>query len=278
MKLTITKSLIIGTLFLASGLLAQEVTEYERVYYLNPETFDGPEYGIIIKNVVAQNDHCKFGLKLTNNTNDYLVYIPKESTFNYSFGDKHPSQKEFMIQPNGSKSKTLKVDGGDQFLQKSFKVNFDGLYKIPVDGKVAEVSDFKLPASTNSFTSGNFKVSLKKYDASTREAKAIFECTYLGDDVALVSPAQLSVTATRKKSDELVTYANDYKKSDAVLLRKGDKTKITAVFHIPGKIVDMQFATMHIVWNDTFMETTQTPLNSAGMEFVMNEPLTKEKN
>jgi len=276
MKRTITLSLAL--LFLGiSPLFGQDVSGFERVYYTTPNSIETDDYTLDVKNAVAQADHCKLGMKIVNNTNDFLLFKSKESSFKYSFGEKHPTVKPIYIKPNGSKTRTLQVGGSEQYLQQRFSVEMSGIYRIPVDGMITEAPDFKLPASTNSFTVGNFKVVLRKYDASTREAKAIFECTYIGDAVGLVNPANLSVRATAKKTEEELMYANDSKNSDPQILNKGDKIKFDATFHIEGRIVDMQFATMFIVWNDTFMETEEIPLDAETFDIEMNEELTNAK-
>ena len=45
------------------------------------------------------------------------------------------------------------------------------------------------------------------------------------------------------------------------LLEDGDKFNVQAVFHIPGKIVDMQFANLMIDWRDAFVSTKLNPTN-----------------
>lgn len=281
MKLNNAIMLLVVLVLLAGPSFAQSVTGYEKVYYTNPEMVspDGDQdISFEFKNAVAQFDHCKFGIKIVNNTSDYLVFDSQKSSFSYPFGDKHPTVKPIMIKPNKAKTKTLLVKGGEDFLQKSFDFNLLGaIWKIPVNGDAVTADDFVLPAAKNSFTAGDFKVVLKKYSATTKEAKAIFECTYTGNKIGLINPSNLSVTAERKKSNETVTYANDDKKGETSIVRKGEKIKVTAVFHIPGKIVDMQFAQMNIIWNDTFVETTEIPIEGPQVHFEMNEALTQEK-
>ena len=272
-----TKSIIGAFLLCVTSAIGQDVEGFERVYYTTPAPIDVTDYTLEVKNPVAQADHCKMALKIANTSNDFILYKSLETTFNYSFGTPHPDNKPILVKPNDSKTRTLTVNGGDKFLQKTFTVEVGGVYKIPVDGTTTEVPNFQLPASTNSVTSGNFKIELKKYSASTKEAKAEFEVTYLGNEVALVNPANLSVKAKRNKSEEEVTYANDDKKGEAEILRKGEKVTVTAVFHIPGKIVDMQFAVMHILWNNTFVETSEVLLPVQTFTFEMDEALTTEK-
>lgn len=277
MSISTTKSIITGVFLYSTTLFAQEVAGYERIYYSAPESVEQEDVDYSFRNAVAQYDHCKAALTIENNSNDYLLYKSDESTFKYEFGEKQPRVKPFYIAPSEKKTKTLQVQGAEQYLQRAFEIELGGLYRIPLEGKTITAPDFKLPAATNSFKMENFKVTLKKYTASTKEAKAIFEVTYTGDDVAVLNPANLSVTAERKKSNEMVTYANDNKKSKPIIVHKGETVKITAVFHIPGKIVDMQFADMTILWNDTFVESKEIKVNAPVVKFDMDEALTKEK-
>ena len=277
MKLNITKSLLTLVIIGATSVFAQDVSGYEKVFYNSPDNQSNDNCELTISKVVSTSEYSKLGLKISNSSSDFLFYNSKESTFTFPFGDKHPVEKAVYIKPGGSKTKTLSVNGGDQFLQKQYSVNIAGLYRIPMDGETTPVDNFKLPASSNSMTAGNFKIALQKYDASTKEAKAVFECTYTGDKVAIVNGSNLSVTATNKKTNEDVVYANDNKKSKPQILNPGDKVKVTASFHIPGKIVDMQFATMNILWNNTFVETEAIPMDAFVFNLEMNEAMTEEK-
>lgn len=263
-------------IFITSISFSQKNDNYEKIYYENPETSSSDMFGISLKNIVSQKDHCKMSVKITNNTSDFLLVEPQNSKFKYPEFEKNPSIKDFFVKPNKSKSKTFMVNGGDEFLQESFSVNIGNVFHVP-QGTKDEAPDFKLPASKNSFETANFKVNLVKYSASTKEAKAIYEVTYVGNEIAILNPANLSVSAQRRKSDEIVTYANDNKKAEPIILRKGDNAKIVAVFHIPGKIVDMQFATMNIQWNDTFTESTLVLLPQTSFDIKINQPLTEEK-
>ena len=277
MKRSITFSILSVFLLGTSALIAQNVTEFERLYYFDPDPIEEGDYNFNAKNVVAEASLSKFALTIENNSSDFLLYTPKESAFKYSAGEKSVDLKPYFIDPGKKKTKTIKADGGDQFRQKNFSFDLGGLYQIPSNGNITEAPEFQLPANKNSFTVGNFKVNLRKYDASTREAKAAFEVTYTGDDFAIINPANLSVKAKHKKTGDELMYANDDSKADQVILQKGEKTKFNAVFHIEGRIVDMQFAIMFIQWNDTFVETKAELLDTITFDFEMNEALTKEK-
>jgi hypothetical protein len=280
MKKATTLPMIAGLMFISFASLAQEITNYETVYYTDPQEVEIPEntgVKVEIKNVVAVKESAKLAMKITNDSKDIIIFEPSESTFKYEFGDVHPKEKEIIIAPGKSKSKTINVSGGDKFRQEAFSIETSGMSLVEVEGNTVQAENFQLPASRNNMNAGNFEIVLKSYKASTAEAHAIFEVTYTGDKIGLVNSSNLSVRAKKNKSEEEVTYANDYKDSDIELLRKGEKTKFHAVFHIEGRIVDMQFATMNIEWNDTFVESEATPMDTATVPVTWDAVLTNSK-
>lgn len=281
MNKTVTKfSFLLGT-FVSLSAFGQTLDKYETVYFQDVQTQNVPSenanLSVDIKNVVAQKDNAKFALKVSNDGEDFILFNPKESTFKIASQEIHPDEKSIVIEPTKNKSRTINITGGPDLRVENFEYVTGGFYQIPVSGTTAEAEDFQLPASKNSFTVGNFNVVLKNYKATTAEAKAQFEVTYKGKDAAIVSPSNLSVRAKKNKSDEEVTYANDEKKGDAELLFPGDKLKFNATFHIEGRIVDMQFATMHIIWNDTFVETKSEPLESTTIPISWDPGVTEAK-
>ncbi len=276
MKITTNLFLLIG--LTTTTLFAQEVTGYEKVAYYSPADIEVEGVSISSKNAIAQADHSKMAFTVENTSTDLIMYDSKESEFVFEFGKSKPDVKSFILSPGDKKTKTLLVKGDGNYLQKGFKLEVKGLYKIPINGTVTAADQFQLPASMNNFTAGNFKVQLKKYDASTKEATAVFECTYIGDGIGLVDASSLSVTTNRNKSTEQITYANDDKKADIEILKKNESIDFKAVFHIPGKIADMQFATMKVNWNNTFVETSAEPIEAPILQFDMDEATTKSVN
>lgn len=281
MNKTFTQITAIAGLLISSITFGQALDKYETVYYQEPQPQDlsGENINVTldIKNIVAQKDNAKFALKVINNGEDFIMFIPKESTFKYASGEMHPDEKTIIVEPTKNKSKTINVVGGQELRVENFEYVANGFYRVPVDGTVAEAEEFQLPAAKNNFTAGNFNVVLKSYKATTAEAKAQFEVTYKGKDIAIVNPANLSVRAKKNKSEETVMYANDEKKSDPEILMPGDKMKFNATFHIEGRIVDMQFATMHIIWNNTFTETKAEPIESLTFPMSWDPGVTEGK-
>lgn len=280
MKKATTLPIIAGLILCSFTSKAQEITNYQTIYYADPQEVEIPEntgVKVEVKNGVAVKDNAKVAFKITNDSKDIIIFQPNEMAFQYEHGAVKPNEKVMVIAPGKDKSRTINVNGGDKFRQEKFTIETSGMYSVAVAGNAVQAEDFQLPAARNNFKAGNFEVTLKSYKATTDEARAIFEVTYTGDRIGLVNSANLSVRAKKNKSEEEVTYANDDKKSDIELLRKGETAKFNAVFHIEGRIVDMQFATMFIQWNDTFVESDATPMESASIPVVWDAGLTHAK-
>ena len=56
------------TLFIAGIALTSQaqLTGYEKVYYQDIEVIDTDVQNVLAKNIVAQADHCKLGLRIEN--------------------------------------------------------------------------------------------------------------------------------------------------------------------------------------------------------------------
>ena len=271
MKITFSTLLFIA---ISAVSFSQKTNDYEKITYTVPEDITTNEYSISTKNVVSTKEYCKLAITITNKTDDILMFMPKQGTFKFEFGDRKPDAKNFYIMPHNSKTKTLTVKGGDKFLQEKFSAKFGLLIHISTKEEVVPTPNYTIPATKNSFKTGDFNVVLKKYTASTKEAKAVFECTYNGPTIAVVNPIHLAVSATNKDG-VVVIYANDNKKNKPTPLINGEKVKISAVFHIPGRIVDMQFATMEILWNDTFIITKPITYHIPQVKFEINKSLSE---
>ncbi len=267
--------LILASILFASTLLkAQKVDPKHENHFKVPEPIETEEITIKLFDIQAQSEFCKLAIKVTNNTNDFILFEKGASTFNFDFGKFSDPKKEIIIRPNKSKKKVLTAKGGTQFHVEKFNMTIDGFSLVPVKGTVSEMEDFQVPASKNSISTDAFKVNLKKSSLRTQEAYLIFECVYQGDKIAMVDPSKLVI----KVDDTDKEYANDNKKSESKLLRKGDKVKIKAIFHIPGRIADMQFANMTILWKDTFVESEAKKLQKHEVEFNLDRGLTIGKN
>ena len=244
-------------------------------YYLDVEdAIETKEVTLQFTNGVSRLDFLKFKTKFINNTNDFLLVDASEFTIETDGIEHHPKEKAFILDPNDSKSKTIDVKEGEGFIAKAFEVSPDGFARISTDGVPAQMEPFQLPASTNNLESGSFEVNLKRLKQETKETWAVFSIKYTGDDYAILDPSRISV-----KTEDGDQYANEFRKTKTILLEKGDSKTVDAVFHIPAKVVDMQFAKLFVLWGECMVETKAEPFEiGESVTFQLDETLTEEKN
>lgn len=225
-------------------------------------------------NGVSRVDMCKFKTKFTNNTSDFLLIDPSKFTIETDGIEHKPKEKAFILDPNEKKSKTIDVKEGEGLRAESIEVTPAGFSRISVDGTPIKMEQFRLPATDNVMKSGSFEVNLKNLKQETKETWAKFEIRYNGDDFAIIDPSRISVLTENGEK-----YANDDRKSKTILLKQGDSKTINAIFHIPAKVVDMQFAKLFVQWGDCMVETKAVPFDvDESVTFEVDEILTAEKN
>jgi hypothetical protein len=247
--------------------------KYEH-HFKVPAAITTDEFNLEFFNIQSQAEFCKLAVKITNNTNDFIVFDKVASKFNFDFGQFSDKKKDILIQPNDSKKKVLEANGHTAFQVEKFSIDFDGFSLVPIKGTVSEMEDFQVPASKNMIETDLFKVALKKSSLRTQEAVLIFECTYLGNKIGLINPSKLVIKVDGAEKE----WANDNRKEGSQMLKKGDKVKLKAIFHIPGRIADMQFANMTILWKDTFVETEAKKLAGHSVNFEIDPGMTNGKN
>jgi len=249
--------------------------KYEH-HFKVPASVSTDEYSLEFSNVESQAEFCKFAVKVTNKTNDFLIFNKGASVFNFEFGQFSEKNKDIIIKPNGSKKKVLQADGNTRFQVEKFDVDFDGFTLVPVKGTVSEMEDFQVPASTNTVSSDLFDVKLnpKKTSLKTQGSVLQFECTYKGDEIGLLDASKIVIKVEGTEKE----YANNDAKSDVKMMKRGDKIKFKTKFFIPGRIADMQFANMIISWKDAFVETKAKKLSGQKVNFEIDRGMTNGKN
>jgi hypothetical protein len=248
-------------------------TDPEHTIYYAEVLTETNDVNVEIKDGVSRIEFSKFKIKLSNKTTDYIVYKPKESILKISGSDFFPNDRVLLIEPSDKGGRVLDIKGNGKNLHvDEYQFVLAGLYKIKADAPSIEVPNFKLPASINDVTSGNFKIELLKINKETKETVAKFKVTYTGKGYGLVNPNKLGV-----KIDNGQEFANA-KKQDAFLLAPGESDTFTALFTIPGKIADMQFANMEILWRNTFSESDLQKLEGLTIDIKIDEGKTAAKN
>ncbi|MES2593246.1 MAG: hypothetical protein V4608_15290 [Bacteroidota bacterium] len=269
-KILITLAAITCTV---SAALAQKEIKYEKLYYKNA-TAENSEVSILIDNAVSTAGETKLKLKITNKTNDYIIYKPEESIFIINGKEMKPKEKWLILSPNESDFKVVNMKGENYNAVKNYAFTVAGLYKVTVGDKAITAPDFKLPPSKNDFKAGNFDCSLVKVYKETDATDAKFKCTYTGNNVGFIYPAKIAV-----KMPDGNDYANAKAKSKPVMLMKGEEDTFTLHWDKfnGGKAMDMQFVEMMIKWNDAFAEGTTEKMKSETIQLEFDQATSDAK-
>jgi hypothetical protein len=256
----------------------------KHVNYFKDASADTKDVKVEIQDAVAMMEFAKFKLRLTNNTNDYILYKPQESLFKLETGDFVPQDKKtIVLQPLDKESKVLDIKAPKKDAHvDAFKFKLDGLYKVATNVSPTEAPNFLIPASNNDFIAGNFKVEMLALDKSTGKAAVKFKVTYTGEGMGLVEPTKvgMKIPTNQKYSNAGNTgqiFANE-KKEKGILLAKGESENFTVFFSIEGKIADMQFANAELLWRDTFKDCKMTKIEGTTIDVTLDAGLTEGKN
>lgn len=252
---------------------AQKVDPKHENHYRDVPTIETDELSVDLLDAHSQMGFTLLRAKITNKTSDYIIFKTGEVVFKYEHGEYKPKSKMVIIEPKGHTSKTLKVTGDDKFHVESLTLVLNGFYILSSTGVTQDAPDFQLPPSVNDFSAGPFNCKLNKIKKETQETIAQFKCDYQGDHMGLVNPSKLVV-----RTEDGREYANVKRKAETKVLEQGDDIKFNAWFKIPGKIVDMQFANMIIVWKNTFIESKLQPLKLPKVDLVFDPGKTGGKN
>jgi hypothetical protein len=271
------KRIIFGLVFLLTitSVFAQrkENDPKHEYHYRQIPTIETPELKIDIVDAHSQAEFNKMKLKITNKTGDYIVFKPSQCVIKNEKGEFKITDKDIIIGPHESDSKVLTVKGSNMHV-KSLTLILNGFSIISSKGTVQTAPDFKLPASANDFTAGPFQCTLLKSSKETDRTDVQFKCTYTGSNYGILQPSK--VVMKTEKGDEYATMKSSAK---PVLLSNGKKDNFTATFMIPGKVVDMQFANLLLVWKDTFTESKETSITvPSNFNFELDPGMTEAKN
>jgi translation initiation factor IF-1 len=268
--------ILLASVAFTSSVVAQKKGDDKYTHYFKDveEALESKKITVELTNGVSRKDFLKFKAKYTNNTNDFIIVDPSKTKITLGAVDVFPKEKTFILDPNDKNSKTIDLKEGADFMVESFEVAPEGFAVIPLDGTPVSMPEFQLPASVNNIESGNFEVNLKRVTQETKQTWAVFSIKYTGNEYAIIDPSRISV-----KTEAGDQFANEFRKSKTILLEKGDSKNVDAVFHIPAKVVDMQFAKLFIQWGECMVETKAEPFElDETATFELDEALTADKN
>lgn len=263
---------IIASFGIIGGVIAQNPKHTN--YYRAVDDVKTDFVVLDIKDPVSRMDFMKFRVKFTNTSADFVRIEAGQTEFLIGGKVHNPKDRVFYLDPYDSKARTLQVDGGStDYHVDALDVNFKGFALIPSKGQVVDAENFPLPASKNSITAGDFEINLKNIAKETKVTWVSFDVQYNGRDYAIVDQSKISV-----RTEAGQVYASEQSKSKVEVLGPGEKTTVRATFRIPAKVVDMQFANLTLLWNDTFITSKAEPFDVPGISFELDPGLTAGKN
>jgi hypothetical protein len=273
-KIITMKKIMLLTLAVAlfsPRMFAQSPTHTNFYKVASHQTAD---VNIELVDIIARMDFSKFKIKLDSKSNDILIYEPSQSSFVIGGNNCEVADKSMIIDPLGKGSRVInaKCAGTDMHVD-NYTFNFDGLYKVSKDVPPLDAPNFILPPSINDFTVGDYKVEMTGIKKITAITVVDFKVTYTGSGYGLVNANRLGV-----KIDSGQEFANTRNNQKELMLANGESGRIVAEFKIPGKIADMQFANMEILWRDTFKESKAEKLDGHTFEIVIDPGMTAGKN
>lgn len=271
------KNILLAVLCLSSfASLSQKNAKeikYEKIYYKDTK-FETTDLLVSFVDAVSTDGEIKFKIRITNKSGDFIMYKPEESKFIIEGKETNPSEKWVVVEPYGSASRVINLKGPNYNKVKNYSFALEGLYRIPNNSKGIAVPDFRLPASQNQFTAGNFSCTMAKLNKETDKTSVKFKCTYTGDQIGIIYPSRIAVRMPDGKD-----YATIHGNAKAILLYKGEDDAFVAEWNRMegGAAMDMQKVEMMIKWNETFTENSTQKINGTTVELAFDEPLSNDK-
>lgn len=270
---SVSAVVLIAALAASPAALAEEEGHEN---WLAGDELDLGDAVVELKSAIAQDDKINLKADVKNAGTDWiflkkheLVFKAGDQTLKPWDGNEKPP---LVIPPEKSKGLSVAVKGAGLHVEE-LTVDFQGMYKASSTGEPVEAADFQLPPTTNNVTYGNFDCSVTYHDQATKVTKTQWECTYTGDGIGYIDPAKLGVKIQTGQE-----FASTFRKNKTAMLEHNEKAKFTTTFEVEKRIVDMQFATMQILWRDTFSEAKLQPIDSMEWDLEIDEALTAEKN
>lgn len=269
--------------FLNGFVAAQKVDPKHTNFYFN-QTIDNPDYSIEIVDVVSKLDYCKMKVKITNKSNDYLMFKYGDVELTNASGSFKPKKAlDFttkkgieIMNPKDNANVVLTFDGNNMH-QDEFKLVFNGLSKFSAKGTDFEANDFNLPANTNEVLAGPFKITLKALDKQTKLTIVRFNADYKGDDKHIGLIEANKIVCKTSKGQE---WARTNRRDKTVVLMDGENDKFNLYYEIDvtSSGIDMQFDNMALVFKDAFRESAILPIPAQSLGFKVDAGLTAGKN
>jgi hypothetical protein len=275
-----TRPAVLGALIafttLASPALAgkkDKVDPDHQNHFKEAEGVSG-DVRVALSDIVATDAEAKMKVRFHNGTADWLLVKTDESRFNIAGRDREPTRARMLLVEPKSDGTRIVATTGSGLHQDTMAYVPNGLYRVPKDAPTRPAADFQLPLTSPDVEAGSFNCTVPgKIKKETDETKVKFKCRYEGDAIGIVDPKQIQI-----RLEDGQVFANDDRQMDPEIVLPGDEFKFDAVFHVSAKITDMQFATMHIVFNDTFKEGQPEAVPFDPIPIVLDPGMTAAQN
>lgn len=260
------KTLILIAIMALGMTTAAAQKKYEKIVYKETSA-EGEGFTIVAKDGISTREMTKFKVKISNKTDDIILYRANESTLKVGTREFKPNEKVLAVPPAETESKVVNFNGLD-FMVNSYTYAMDGFYKVSTTVNALKTDNFQLPASYNEFKTGNFTCNMIDMDKETDKTVVKFECRYMGDKIGVIHPGRAAV-----KLPDGTEVANGKANTHPIIVEKGESKKFTMVWNrmSGGRTSDMQKIKMEIVWRNTFVESEEVKLKPVTLDFQIDE-------
>jgi|GEM_PF-2763158 len=251
----------------------------KEIHYKDIPPIVTDEYTMSFHDMHSQATFTLVRIEIENKTDGYLTFDLTKIGFTYPekgtiyFKGSVLTGTSKLIGPHDKKDFTAKAtdDGGWMQVEK-FHLTIDGIAIYPADGMKITPPEFKLPASTNSIDAGAVKVNLLKVKQETDVTAAQFEFTYKGQSAMVIDNSKMTI-----RTEAGQVYANVFKKSKPEFSFPNESSKCWVQVSIPANVVDMQFATLYVQFNDAIQQLSKEDLSKQDIDFEIDVEQTEAK-
>ena len=253
---------------------AEDHPHHER-HYADVDPIETDELRIEIIKPHSQINFSQFSAKIYNKTEDYILIKKHEITFSsdeMGYGDKHPAESIWFIEPGGDITRSFKVEAGVGCKVAVIEVKMDGFSRAPVDGKPVETVEFKFKPEKNSMMIGPYSVTVKKWRFNQKELSADFKMRYRGEAVGMVDESKIKIRT------ESGTVLDNTRAKEKPFILPPMKTRTAGVVRPFEKGQVGKGESVYVIWETALTEADATPIKVPGFTLKFDPEKTKKSN
>lgn len=233
----------------------------------------GKEVAVGISDAWARDAEAKIKMHVENQTDDFVLV--KLESVSADFGGQvltTGDDKVKVFGPGDKGARVLDFQGSGLHVEKG-ALKVDGLYRVDADAPVEKIPDFRLPIAKKSFDTKNLDCSVAgKAKMTTDETTVKFKCQFTGKGLAIVDESKIQV---RLEDGQMFGNLSGGE-SEGVLPLKNFTMKVK--LQIERRVVDMQFATLMLVFNDAVRVGTPQEIAMVEVPLTLSAEKTEAAN